>query len=434
MGMILFGACMLTLPVAAHSGHSVGFLDAFFTSTSAVCVTGLVTVDTGTVYSLFGQLVIIALIQAGGLGFMTVTTLIFIVIRKKISLSERMIIRDQFNEDTLSGMVRLIKRIIMVTFISEFIGAILLSIRFIPDFGVLKGIYFSCFHAISAFCNAGFDLIGNYQSFLPYANDFIVNFTICGLIVTGGIGFFVILDIAKKIKEGHKARLDLHSKIVLIATAALIVVGALAFFLLEKDNPATIGSPELSQNGRFFASVFQSVTPRTAGFNTIDQNSMGGAAKLLTVILMFIGASPAGTGGGVKTTTATVIFLLILAVIRGKKDVNVMKKRIDSGLIMRAVVTVLLSFMLVMLVTFILSLTEQKGTLIQTILFEVTSAFGTVGLSCGLTPSLTIAGKLLIILTMYGGRVGLLTLSLALVSRQKETEAKIRYPEGRIII
>ena len=434
MGMILLGACLLTLPVATRSGHSVGFLDALFTSTSAICVTGLITVDTGTVYSIFGQLVILLLIQAGGLGFMTVTTLIFIIIGKRISLSERMVIREQLNEETLSGLVKLIKRVLMVTFITEFIGAALLSIRFIPDFGLLKGIYFSFFHAISAFCNAGFDLIGNFQSLMPYANDFIVNFTICALIVTGGLGFIVILDISKKIRSGRKSRLELHTKIVLITTVSLIVLGAIAFFLLEMNNPKTIGSPDLSPNGKFFASVFQSVTPRTAGYNTIDQNSMGGASKLLTVILMFIGASPAGTGGGIKTTTATVIFLLILAFIRGKKEVNVMHKRLDTGLILRAIVIVLLSLLLVLFVTFILMMTENKDFTLDKILFEVTSAFGTVGLTCGITPSLSGIGKLLIIMTMYGGRVGLLTLSLALAKHQRTKDARIRYPEGKIIL
>lgn len=435
LGMILLGGALLTLPVASSTGRSVGFLNALFTSTSAICVTGLVVIDTGTAYSLFGQIVIILLIQMGGLGFMTVTTIIFLLLGKRITLRERVIIAESLNEEGLSGLIKLIKRILMVTFISELIGAALLSTRFIPIYGAVKGIYFSLFHAISAFCNAGFDLIGGFRSLTPFANDFIINFTIMALIVVGGIGFVVILDIAKKIRTGKGARLSLHSKIALIVTAILIVSGALVFFLLEAGNPKTIGSPDLTPAGKVYASFFQSVTPRTAGYNTIDQNSMTTASKVITCVLMFIGASPAGTGGGVKTTTAAVIFLLVLSIVRGKKDVNTMGKRLDINVILRSIVIFMLSAVVVLVATVLLAM-SQKGELItlENVMFEVLSAFGTVGLTCGITPTLGTMGKILIMLVMYGGRVGLMTVTLAVSSRLNRPDSRMRYPEDKIMV
>ncbi|MGI5849029.1 MAG: TrkH family potassium uptake protein [Christensenellales bacterium] len=434
--MILLGGALLTLPVASANGNSLGFINGLFTSTSAVCVTGLIAVDTGIDFSVFGQIVIILLIQAGGLGFMTVTTMIFLLMRKRISLRERIIIRESLNEESLSGMVKMIKRILLVTFISELIGAISLSIRFIPLYGAAKGIYFSFFHAVSAFCNAGFDLIGGFRSLTPFANDFLINVTIMALIVVGGIGFVVILDIARKIKMGKAARLALHSKIALIVTIGLIVFGAVAFYILENGNQNTIGSPALTPGGKALAAAFQSVTPRTAGFNTIDQNSLGSAAKLLTMILMFIGASPAGTGGGIKTSTAAVIVLLVSSIVRGKRDVNVLGKRIDTNVILRAIAIVMLAILLVLTVSLLLFITEKSDGVFtfENIMFEVFSAFGTVGLSTGISPLLSVLGKILIMLTMYGGRVGMLTLMLAVANRLNRDDSKIRYPEEKIIV
>lgn len=436
MGMILIGGILLSLPIATVDGHSIGLLNALFTSTSAICVTGLVVVDTGTVFSIFGQVIIILLIQAGGLGFMTMTTVIFLLLGKRISLKERIVIRESLNEEGLSGMVIMIKRILAVTFISEFIGAALISTRFIPVYGIVKGIYFSIFHSIATFCNAGFDLIGGFRSLTPFANDFIINITTMALIIIGGIGFVVIIDVSRKIKLGRSARLSLHSKIVLLTTAFLIIFGAVSFYILESNNPNTIGSTELTSSGKVLASFFQSVTPRTAGFNTIDQNSMGLAAKMLTMLLMFIGASPAGTGGGVKTSTVAVIILLVLSIARGQKDVNIMHKRIDTNIVLRAIVIIMLSFILVLAVTTILAMTEQHIGVFsfENIMFEVLSAFGTVGLSCGITPYLSILGKILIILTMYGGRVGLLTLVLAVSNRLNRADSKARYPEDKIMV
>jgi trk system potassium uptake protein TrkH len=436
IGMILIGGILLTMPIATKNGQSIGFLNALFTSTSAVCVTGLVVVDTGTTFSIFGQVVILILIQAGGLGFMTITTLIFLLVGKKISLKERMIIRDSLNENDLSGMVKMIQRILMVTFIAEFIGASLLATRFIPIYGILKGIYFSVFHAVSAFCNAGFDLIGGFRSFTMFANDPAINITIMALIILGGIGFVVILDVARKIKSTKRTRLSLHTKIVLLMTASLIIIGALLFFLLESGNPNTIGSSELTTGGKVLASFFQSVTPRTAGFNTIDQNSMGIAAKFLTMIFMFIGASPASAGGGIKTTTAATIMFLVYSIIRGKKDVNIMGKRIDRNVILRAIAILVLSIAVVFIMTFILFITETQGNgfNFESIMFEVFSAFGTVGLSSGITPMLSVIGKVIIIITMYGGRIGLLTLMLAVTSRLYREDSKLKFPEDRFMV
>ncbi|MEZ4357763.1 MAG: TrkH family potassium uptake protein [Eubacteriales bacterium] len=436
IGMILLGGILLSLPIATVNRHSIGLLNALFTSTSSICVTGLTVVDTGVVFSLFGQIVILILIQAGGLGFMTMATFIFLLLGKRISLRERIVIRESLNEDGLSGMVIMIQRILIVTFIAEFIGAALLCTRFIPTYGAVKGIYYSIFHSISAFCNSGFDLFGYSKSFTPFANDLIVNLTVMSLVIIGGIGFVVILDISNKIRLGRSTKLSLHSKIVLIVTTFLIVFGAICFYFLESDNLKTIGSPELTSSGKVFASFFQSITPRTAGFNTIDQNSMGLAAKMLTMLLMFIGASPAGTGGGVKTSTVAVILLLVLSIAKGQKDVNVMHKRIDTNVVLRAIVIVILSIVLVLSVTLILSMTEQHIGVFsfENVLFEVLSAFGTVGLSCGITPHLSMLGKVLIMLTMYAGRIGMLTLIMAVSNRLNRGDSRTRYPEDKIMV
>lgn len=436
LGMILLGSALLTLPLASSTGRSVGFLNALFTSTSAVCVTGLVVADTGTAFSIFGQVVIILLIQAGGLGFMTMTTMVLLLIGKRISLRQRMIIAESLNEERLSGMVVMIKRILLVTFVTELIGAALLSTRFIPIYGVGKGIWFSFFHAISAFCNAGFDIIGGYKSLIPFAGDFIINFTVMALIVIGGIGFVVILDIARKIKTGRNSRLSLHSRIVLIVTAILILGGAVIFFILESGNEKTIGSPELNPGGKVLASLFQSVTTRTAGFNTIDQNAMTTESKLVSMVLMFIGASPAGTGGGIKTSTAAVIFLLVLAIVRGRKEVNVMGRRLDYNIILRSISIFMLGAVTVLTATVLLCISQMKAEpfTLENIMFLVFSAFGTVGLDTGCSPLLGPMGKLLVILTMYGGRVGLLTVTLAIANRLNRGDTRVRYPEDKIMV
>jgi trk system potassium uptake protein TrkH len=439
--LILGGALLLNLPIATVTGESMGFLDALFTATSAVCVTGLVVVDTGTFFSTFGQVVILILVQFGGLGIMTMATLIFLLMGKKIMLRERVVMQEALNEFNLQGVVRLTKSIILTTLIIQLIGAVILATRFIPIYGVRQGIYFSIFHAVTAFCNAGFDLIGNFRSFTPFANDPVIVLTIGGLIVLGGIGFSVILEAYHR----QKFRImSLHTKVVLCVTAILIVFGAIFFYVVESGNPHTIGNASLTIPGRILSALFQSIVPRTAGFNTIDQHAMTDASKFMTVILMFIGASPGSTGGGIKTTTMGVVVLMILSVIKNKEDIELFEKRLGNGIALRALTIMLISLVLVSVITLILVMAEVQGAQaggdiaekfsFMNLLFEATSAFGTVGLSTGVTSYLSDTSKIALILTMFAGRVGPLTLALALAQNPYKNRANIRYPEDKLMV
>ena len=426
--LILSGAFLLTFPVASSSGEGTPFIDALFTATSAVCVTGLVVVDTGTHYSGFGHIVIILLIQAGGLGIMAMSTLFAILIGKKIRLKERLLMQEALNQLSVAGVVRLTLYIIKVTLLIELIGGTILAIRWYPEFG-WQGVYFGYWHAVSAFCNAGFDLFGSiygpFSSITAYVDDIVVNLTIGGLIIIGGIGFAVIDDVWS---SGKFAKLSLHSKIVLVTTAILIVGGSSLFYLFEAHNPLTL--EPLSVQGKVLGSFFQAVTPRTAGYNTLDFGKMYDATLLLTVILMFIGASPASTGGGIKTSTTAVLVLAIWALIRGRSDAECFGRRIPKEVIYKAFSIMLISFLLVIVATMALTITEHASFI--SILFEVTSAFGTVGLTTGLTPNLSWAGKLWLILTMFAGRVGPVTLALAIAMRVRR--AQIQYPDGKMLI
>lgn len=426
-GVILVGALLLMLPISSRSGVVTPFVDALFTATSAVCVTGLVVVDTGTYWSTFGQIVIISLIQIGGLGFMTFATMFFVLLGKRITLKERLIMQEAYNAFSLQGVVKLALYVMGITFTIEGIGAVLLSTQFIKDYGLLKGIYYGIFHSISAFCNAGFDLIGGFRSITPYVENATVTLTIGGLIAVGGIGFAVITELLHIRKT---KRLSLHTKVVLAVTAILILGGAVLFFILEYANPKTMGN--LSMKGKILASLFASITPRTAGYNSIPTDGMTTAGQFLTIILMFIGASPGSTGGGIKTSTATLIFMTVIAVVRGREDTEIFKKRINKAMVYRALAISVISFTLVMVVTFILSITQQ-GKFIE-FLYEATSAFGTVGLTLGITPKLTTIGKVAVLLTMYAGRVGPLTLALAFASRQQLESSSIKYPEDKILV
>lgn len=430
-GVILIGALLLMLPISSAVGQSTPFLDCLFTSTSAVCVTGLVVVDTGTYWSVFGQIVIMLLIQIGGLGFMTFATFLMVLLGKRISLRERLIMQEAYNAFNIQGMVKLMLYVLGITLTIEGTGALLLATKFIPDFGWKRGIYYSIFHAVSAFCNAGFDLLGGFfgkfNSLTHYSNNAIVSLTIGALIVTGGLGFAVITELmgCRNLK-----RLSLHSKVVLTMTSLLITIGTLSFFILEVSNPKTIGG--LPWGGKILSSIFAAITPRTAGFNTISLTDMTIGGKFLTIILMFIGASPGSTGGGIKTTTAALLFMTVMSVIRGREDTEIFKRKINKHLVYRTISIVFISFTLVVFVTLILSIT-QKGNFID-FLYEATSAFGTVGLSLGLTPNLTGIGKAAILLTMYIGRVGPLTLALAFAKRQQVSSNAIKYPEDRILV
>lgn len=432
-GFILFGAILLNLPISTSSGQSIGFLNALFTSTSAVCVTGLSVIEVGVVLSPFGQVVLLLLIQIGGLGFMITASFIFMLIGKRITLKERMVLQESLNETSLSGIVRMARNILLVTLVIESIGILLLMTRFVPDFGIAKGLWFSVFHAISAFCNAGFDLLGLGNSLASYVNDPIVNFTIMGLIITGGIGFFIILEVFQRLTHRQRHKFSTHTKIVLITTAALIAAGFLIFFTVEYNNPKTLGP--LPIGGKIMSALFESVTTRTAGYATIAQGDMTSVSKLTAIILMFIGASPAGTGGGIKTSTFTVVMLVVFSIIRGHEDVTVMKRRLGKDVAMRAVAITFLSLAFVCLLTIALSVAEAKTFEISDLLFELTSAFGTVGLSTGITFHLSAASKIIVILAMYAGRVGLLTITIAIANRMSsKTQHKMKYPEDKVMV
>ncbi|MEY8304843.1 TrkH family potassium uptake protein [Anaerosalibacter bizertensis] len=424
-GLILIGAILLNLPIASKSGESIGFINALFTSASSVCVTGLVVVNTGEYWSLFGHIVIICLIQMGGLGFMTLATLVALILGKKITLKERLIIKEQLNQETMSGLVKLTKYVILSTFAIEGLGALFLSTRFIPRYGFVKGLWFSIFHSISAFCNAGFDITGN--SIVPFKGDIVVNLTIAFLIIIGGLGFSVYIDISR-----HKRfnRLSLHSKLVLVITLILIIVGMILFYIIEWDNLGTL--EPLNTKERIVASFFQSVVTRTAGFNSIDMSKMKDTTTFIMIILMFIGGSPGSTAGGIKTTTFGAILLTTFTVIRGGRDVVAYKRRIPQEIIYRALTIASIGIFLVTVISMILTISEDANFL--DLLFETTSAFGTVGLSRGVTPDLSNFGKVSIMITMYLGRVGPLTMAFAFAKRQKNSIKNYRYSEGNILV
>lgn len=427
--IILIGATLLTLPVSSSNGTATPFIDALFTATSATCVTGLVVVDTGIHWSVFGQVVIITLIQVGGLGFMTMATLIALVFRKRISLKERLILQEAMNQTSMEGIVRLIRKVLLYALTIEATGALLLAIRWSFDMPFGKALLFGLFHGISMFNNAGFDLFGPmtgpFSGLTSYVNDPMVNIVVMGLIILGGIGFIVIADV---LEYPARKKLTLHTKVVLTATASLIAVGALVIFVFEYSNPATLKG--LGPGGKVLAAFFQSVTPRTAGANTLDIGAMRQASQFFMVMLMFIGASPGSTGGGIKTTTFTILIGAMIAMIRGKEDIVFFRNRLAKDRIYKAITLTLFALFLVILVSMVLSTTEDVQFL--KILYEVTSAFGTVGLTMGLTPHLTLIGKILIAFMMFLGRLGPLTMAYALTP--KPEKELYRYPEGKITI
>ena len=430
--VILIGAILLSLPIATQTGERTSFLDSLFTATSAVCVTGLVVVDTATYWNFFGQIVIIILIQIGGLGFMTITTLFSLIVKKRINLKERLLIQESLNQIYLSGLVKLTRYILLMTFVIEGIGALILSTVFIPQFGFIRGSWYSIFHAISAFCNAGFDLMGNvtgpYSSLMYYVNNTTITLAISALIILGGLGFPVILDIVKNKKI---SKLNMHSKIVLISTSILIVVGMLFILIVEYKNVGTLGN--LSLKGKILSSLFQSVTIRTAGFATIDLTILHQATLFIMMIFMFVGASPASTGGGVKTTTIAVLILTVKSFLLGKEDIEVFGRRITSSTVRKSVGIFFVGVLAVLTGILLIVLIEPEFDLLEAS-FEVVSALATVGLSIGGSPNLTFIGKLLIVIYMFMGRVGLLTIFLALVAKNTVNKQQIRYPEGRIIV
>ena len=424
--LIFIGTIFLSLPIASKNRVSVGLINALFTSTSAVCVTGLVVVNTAGYWSVFGKIVIMMLIQIGGLGFMTMATLIAILTGKKIGLKNRILIQESLGQFTIAGVVKLTIRIIQATLIIELVGAIILAIKFIPEFGLKKGLFFGIFHSISAFCNAGFDIVGN--SLENYVGSPIINFTIMFLIILGGIGFTVIIDV---IKTKKIRKLSLQTKLILVVTFGLLIIGFVFFFIIEYGNPETIGN--LPIGDKILASLFQSVTPRTAGFNTLPVGDLRESSKFFTIILMFIGGSPGSTAGGIKTATLGLILLSVYAEVTGKEEVVFANRRISNETISRAISILIIALTLVIIVTMILSVSEINFKFID-IFFEVVSAFGTVGLSTGITAGLTSFGKIIITITMFLGRIGPITAAIAIANRHRRNKALIRYPEGKIFV
>ena len=422
--IILIGAILLSLPIATKDFVWTPFIDSLFTSTSAVCVTGLVTVNTARHWSTFGHLVIITLIQIGGLGFMTATTLIAMILGKKITLKSRLIIREQMNTDYLSGMVKLIRYVLLSTFIIEGIGAILLSFQFVPKFGI-KGIWYSIFHSISAFCNAGFDILGD-TSLEAYSNNLMFMLTINSLIVLGGIGFNVYMDIT--LRKFKFKNFSVHTKLVLVSTLILLVSGTVLFLLFEGQNISTIG--EKSLTNKVSGAFFQSVTTRTAGFASFNQKAMLESSAIMSILLMFIGGSPAGCAGGVKTTTFSLLILTTIAEIKGDTDINIFKKRISINALRKAIAIVVIALLWISTTVLLLTIFENHSFI--DLLFETVSSLSTVGLTRDITSSLKNISKIIIAITMYLGRVGPMTLVLAFSN--KKSKKKYRETLGNIIV
>lgn len=416
---ILVGSLLLWLPISSASGHSVPYIDALFTATTSTCVTGLVTLPTFSTWSIFGQAVILILIQIGGLGIITVMSGFMLALQKKMGLGERLLVQDAFNLNTLSGLTSFVKRVIIGSFIVEGIGALLYMTVFVPDFGA-RGIWISIFNSVSAFCNAGIDIFAA-DSLCSYAANPMINAVTCALIIVGGIGYVVWWDIARIMPEfkrkGLKClrSLTLHSKIAIWTTLILILGGAVLIFAFEYNNPATIGN--LSLFDKIQISIFQSVTTRTAGFASVPQENLTNASSILCLLLMFIGGSPVGTAGGIKTVTVAVLFASALSAVRGKDEVTLFNRNISTETLKKAVAVLCSSFAILMVSTLALSACTDAPAL--DVLYETVSATATVGLTRGITPALDTAGKLIVTATMYLGRVGPISLAFALNVKKK---------------
>lgn len=425
--IIFMGTILLMLPISSRSGTMVHPLTALFTATSATCVTGLVVVDTYAYWSVFGRCIILALIQIGGLGFMTIGVFVAIFLKRNIGLKERGILQESMNTLQIGGIVKLVKKITIGTFALEGIGAILLSIRFIPHMGWLEGICNGIFHSISAFCNAGFDLMGKqekYSSLVAYSGDAVVNVTIMLLIIIGGIGFVVWDDLQKK--KLHFREYLLHTKLVLTVTFILIVGGAVLIYIFERNNlMADMGTGET-----VLTSLFASVTARTAGFNSVDVAQMSVSSKLLTIVLMFIGGSPGSTAGGIKTTTFAVMLIFVWANLRNSYGNNTYGRRLEEEEIRKASIVVTIN--LVLAVGAAIAICGIQSLAMDDVMFEVFSAIGTVGMSTGITRDLNALSRIIIILLMFCGRIGSMTFALSFTERKKV--APVQLPAEKIII
>ena len=424
--IILVGALLLMLPWASRDGQSIPFIDAVFTVSSATCVTGLVVYDTYEQFTLFGQLVILLLIQTGGLGFMAFATVFSFALRKKIGLKSRTLLMESYSTLQLGGVVRLLRRVLWGTLLIEGAGAILLAARFIPVFGFAQGAYFGIFHSISAFCNAGFDLMGAlepYSSLVLFQTDVVVNLTVCALIIIGGIGFVVWDDLCEN--GLHYKRYHLHTKVVLLSTGALVFGGAALMYVLEGN----ASMAHLTPLERIPASLFASVTPRTAGFNTVDLAAMSQGGQFLTIFLMMVGASTGSTGGGMKTTTVVLVVMGIVSYIRHQPEINLFGRRIGGDMMRRAYSAATMFVGTMILATFALLCIQPLE--IVPAFYEVTSALGTVGLTLGITRDLLPISRLIVAFLMYCGRVGSLSVVMAVAERPP---VDLQKPEGKLLV
>ena len=431
--LIAVGTLLLMLPIASKSGEFTDPLTAAFTAVSATCVTGLIVVDTGLYWSLFGQIVIIVMIQIGGLGFMTMAVLLSRLIRRKITPKERMLVAMSYNLNSYDSTNQLIKRILVGTFAMEGLGAAILATQFVPIFGWEHGIYKSVFHSISAFCNAGFDLLGEYggefSSLISFNGNYVVGITIMLLIMLGGIGFVVWGDILNF--STKKKRLSAYSKFVLVVSAILWIGGALLIGIFEWNNPATLG--EMGFGEKILNCFFQSVSMRTAGFSMVNNASLTQSSQLVSVALMFVGGASGSTAGGVKVATVGILFYTVFCVSIGKTEINIFKRRLSTRSFMRAVSVIVVQLMLVGASTMILTYAMEID--IMTALYEMASACGTVGVSLGITPSLNAFSRILVMLMMYFGRVGILTVTYAVMVNLAQTnKSTISYPDANMLV
>ena len=433
LATILIGSGLLALPISSASGEAVPYLDALFTATTSTCVTGLVTLPTVSTWSVFGQVVILLLIQIGGLGIITIMSGLMLLLNRKMGIGDRLLIQDAFNLNTMSGLAKFVKNVLFGTLIIEGIGAVLYMLVFIPEFGAV-GIWISVFNSVSAFCNAGIDIIAE-NSLCNYATNPLINTVTSALIILGGLGYIVWWDVLRVIKiRSPKNRkvfrhLTLHSKIAITVTTGLILVGALLIFIFEYSNPLTIG--EMSLFDKIQVSLFQSVTTRTAGFASIPQENLTNASAAVSIILMLIGGSPVGTAGGMKTVTIAVLICSALATIRNKNSATLFGRRISEGSVKKAV-AVAVTFLAICAASGVLLLATSNASVIDAV-YETVSATATVGLSRNLTSTLNTFGKLIIILTMYFGRVGPISLAVALGSKS-ESQNLISEPTEDISI
>ena len=433
---ILAGSILLALPIAAKNGQATPYIDSLFTATTSVCVTGLVVETTMTHWSFFGQAVILVLVQIGGLGVVTITTGMFFALGKRITLGNRMLIQESFGLNTLTGLVTLVKKILIGTMVVEGIGAGFYATQFVPEFGWGYGIWASVFNSVSAFCNAGMDIVRE-DSLRSYVTNPIINFTTIALIILGGLGFIVWKDLWKSLRKVLKDKISLkrvitqlkfQTKIVLSATFFLIMFGTILIFLFEYNNPATMKG--LSIPDKFMASLFQSVTTRTAGFETVAQSALTDASSLVSMFMMLIGGSPAGTAGGVKTVTFVILVFCVVSVAKQEESISLFKRRVPQNLLPKALAIIVIN-LLVLMTSILLLLVFDHGSFMSSC-YECVSALATVGLTKGLTPNLTIAGKVIIIFTMYLGRVGPITMAIGF--SQKNKKKMIMYPEQDLIL